>query len=117
MTCSFAVRGALKKFAEVQKAEVSLNRGIASMQMKPGNKIKVTELWEVVTRNGFTTKETKAVLRGEILEGARIRIPESGEIYSITGSSASLPSGQIATFDAVLKPGEIGVLAELTLRN
>ena len=45
MTCSFAVRGALKKFAEVQKAEVSLNRGIASMQMKPGNKIKVTDIY------------------------------------------------------------------------
>lgn len=117
MTCSFAVRGALKKFAAVQKAEVSLNRGIASMEMKPGNRIKVTELWDVVTRNGFTTKETKALLRGEILDGAKIRIPESGEIFSIVGTPPSSLPGRIATFDAVLKPSEKGILAELTLRD
>ena len=112
MTCSSAVRGALKKFAEVQKAEVSLNRGIASMDMKPGNKIKVTDLWNVVTRNGFTTKETKVVLRGQILPGGKqIQIPESGETYIITGPPQ--PEG-LASFNAILKPSEKGVLAELT---
>lgn len=110
MTCSFAVRGALKKFAEVEKAEVSLNRGIASLTLRPGNKVKVTDLWDVVTRNGFKTKETKAVLRGEILSGGRqIKMPESGEVYTIVGRPTSGAADHTAKFSVTLKPVPNGV--------
>ena len=70
MTCAFAVRGAIKKFSGVESVDVSLNKGLASVKLKPGNTVTAGQLWEAVRKNGFTPKETRVVVRGEVLPSA-----------------------------------------------
>jgi copper chaperone CopZ len=70
MTCAFAVRGALKKFQGVESVDVSLNKGLATVKLKPGNAITAEQFWEVVKKNGYTPKETRVVVRGEVLMAA-----------------------------------------------
>ena len=67
MTCAYAVRGALQKFSGVEKVDVSLNKGLATVTLKPGNTVRLTEVWDTVRKNGFTPKETKVVVRGEVI--------------------------------------------------
>src|SRR5258706_15529231 len=67
MTCAFAVRGALKKFQGVESVDVSLNKGLATVKLKPSNSVTPEQFWEVVRKNGYTPKETHVVLRGEVL--------------------------------------------------
>ena len=69
MTCAFAVRGALKKFSGVESVDVSLNKGLATVKLKPGNTVTPEEFWETVRKNGFTPKETTVVVRGEVQAG------------------------------------------------
>jgi len=40
MTCAYAVRVALMKFPGVESADVSLNKGLATVKLKPGNTIR-----------------------------------------------------------------------------
>ena len=67
MTCAFAVRGALKKFSGVESVDVSLNKGLATVKLKPANPVTPEQLWDAVKKNGFTPKDTRVVVRGEIV--------------------------------------------------
>jgi hypothetical protein len=79
MTCAFAVRGAFKKLSGVESADVSLNKGVAAVKLKPGNALTVEQFWEAVRRNGFTPKGTNAVVRGEALQsGGRLQLKVTG---------------------------------------
>ena len=44
MTCAYAVRVALKKFSGVDSVEVSLNKGLATVKLKPGNSIRPSQV-------------------------------------------------------------------------
>ena len=66
MTCAYAVRGALKKISGVESVEVSLNKGLATMKLAPGNTVRLDQVWDTIKNNGFTTKETRVVARGEV---------------------------------------------------
>lgn len=68
MTCAYAVRGALGKISGVESVEVSLNKGLATMKLRPGNTIGLGQVWDTIKNNGFTTKDTRVVARGEVVE-------------------------------------------------
>jgi copper chaperone CopZ len=79
MTCAFAVRGALKKFPGVESVDVSLNKGLATVQLKPGNSVTVEQFWEAVKKNGFTPKDTHVIVRGEVLsQGGKVQLKVTG---------------------------------------
>ena len=79
MTCAFAVRGALKKIPGVESVDVSLNKGMANVKLKPGNVATIASFWETVRRNGFTPKQTKVVVRGSLLNsGNNLTLKVSG---------------------------------------
>ncbi len=85
MTCAYAVRGALQKFSGVEKVDVSLNKGLATVTLKSGNTVRLPEVWETVRKNGFTPKETKVVVRGEVLGGTKLELKVTGtnEVYGL----------------------------------
>ena len=79
MTCAFAVRGAIKKIPGVESVDVSLNKGLAAVKLKPGNVATIKQFWETVRRNGFTPKQTKVVVRGSLLNsGNTLSLKVSG---------------------------------------
>src|SRR5436309_8771162 len=69
MTCAHVVHVALKKVAGVESVDVSLNKGLASVKLKPGNTVSVPQFWEVIHHNGYTPKTTTVTVRGDLAEG------------------------------------------------
>ena len=98
MTCAYAVRGALKKFSGVESVEVSLNKGLASVKLKPGNTVQPQEFWEAVRRNGFTPKETRVMVRGEVTNAGRLQFKVSGtnQIFELKADPKEASARQTA---------------------
>jgi len=61
------VRVSLKSVAGVDAVDVSLEKGLASVKMKPGNAATLKQLQEAITRNGFTMKPSDVSLSGKIV--------------------------------------------------
>ena len=66
MTCAHVVDVALKKVAGVESVEVSLNKGLATVKLKPGNTVAVPQLWQLLRRKGYTPKTTLVSVRGDL---------------------------------------------------
>jgi len=82
MTCAFAVRGALQKLSGVDKVDVSLNKGLATVKLKPGNTLRPEDFWQTVRKNGFTPKETTVIVRGEV-EGEKLKVSGTSQLLSL----------------------------------
>src|SRR3954447_18235075 len=79
MTCAHVVNVALKKVSGVESVEVSLNKGLASVKLKPGNTVSVPQLWEIIHQNGYTPKATTVSVRGDLAEAqGRLQLKVSG---------------------------------------
>src|SRR5690349_9093993 len=68
MTCAHVVDVALKKVPGVQSVEVSLNKGLATVKLKPGNTVSVPQFWQLLHDKGYTPKATAISVRGELAE-------------------------------------------------
>src|SRR5258705_8725525 len=117
MTCAFAVRGALKKFAGVESVEVSLNKGLASAKLKPGNSVTVEQFWEVVRKNGYTPKATHVIVRGQALATAtklQLKVLGTNRVYDLVSDPKSPKTlddvrglaGKTVTVEGTLTPAK-----------
>lgn len=95
MTCAFAVRGAIRKLPGVASVDVSLSKGLAVIQLKPGNTLTPEQLWETVRKNGFTPKEASVSVRGS-LEGGRLKVAGTGTVLDLRPPSAPAGTALIA---------------------
>jgi copper chaperone CopZ len=117
MTCAHVVNVALKKVAGVESVEVSLNKGLATVKMKPGNTISVPQLWELIHEKGYTPKATTVSVRGEVANLQRrlqLKVSGSKDILALVADPKS-PSaygeaaqrlGQTVTIEGVMTPGK-----------
>jgi len=62
-----AVRVSLKSVSGVDGVDVSLDKGLASVKMKPGNAATFRQLQEAITKNGFTMKPSNVSVAGNIV--------------------------------------------------
>src|SRR3954466_984930 len=112
MTCAYAVRVALMKFQGVEAAEVSLNKGLATVKLKPGNGIKPVEFWEAIRKNGNTPKATRVTVRGEVQgDGSQFQVSGSNEVFQLKAAAVLLPQlraavGKTVSLDGTLTPGK-----------
>jgi copper chaperone CopZ len=110
MTCAYAVRGALRKVPGVESVEVSLNKGLATVKLKPGNIVQPQEFWETVRKNGFTPKETRVVVRGEVTNAGRpqFKVTGTNQIFDLKGDPKLFNEavGKTVLIDGVLTPGK-----------
>lgn len=79
MTCAHVVNVALKKVAGVESVDVSLNKGLATVKLKPGNSVSVPQLWQLIHEKGYTPKATTVSARGDLsnMQG-RLQLKVSG---------------------------------------
>lgn len=75
----------LKKIDGAEKVDVSLEQGLAKIQLKPENKAKLSEIQTVIKRNGFSPKAANVKLRG------KLRNQNNSMHLTITGSNESAP--------------------------
>lgn len=109
MTCAYAVRGALKKFPGVESVDVGLNKGLATVKLKPGNTVRPQDLWEAVRRNGFTPKETRVVVRGTVSTSPQLQLKVTGtsEVLSLTGEASTLQEAAKQNGNTVIAAGSL----------
>jgi copper chaperone CopZ len=117
MTCAHVVDVALRKVSGVESVEVSLNKGLATVKLKPGNGVTVSQLWQLLHQKGYTPKTTTVSVRGELAnEQGRFQLKVSGtnEILTLAsdpkkpGAYSELPKklGQNVTIEGVMEPGK-----------
>lgn len=79
MTCAHVVNVALKKLTGVESVEVSLNKGLATVKLKPGNTVSVPQLWQLIHEKGYTPKATTVTVRGDLANvQGRLQLKVSG---------------------------------------
>ena len=117
MTCAHVVNVALRKVAGVESVEVSLNKGLAIVKLKQGNKVTAPQLWQLIHEKGYTPKATTITVRGG-LAGAedrlQLKIPETNETLVLIPdpkntavyAEAAKKSGQVTVIQGVMTPGK-----------
>ena len=117
MTCAHIVDVALKKTPGVESVDVSLNKGLATVKLKPGNTASVPQFWRVLHQKGYTPKTTTVSVRGELVGGSGrlglkilgtkdtlnlIPDPKNAAAYSAAAEKA----GQTVVIQGVMVPGK-----------
>ena len=117
MTCAHVVNVALKKVPGVESVEVSLNKGLASVKLKPGNSVSVPQLWQLIHEKGYTPKATAVSVRGELATSqGRLHLKVSGtkDLLMLVSDAKNAAAygdalkkpGQIVTVQGVMTPGK-----------
>ena len=117
MTCAHVVDVALKRVPGVESVEVSLNKGLATVKLKPGNTVAVPQLWQLLHEKGYTPKTTAVSVRGEIAGGpGRLQLKVSGtkDILALIADpknaaaygEAAKKLGQTVTIEGAMIPGK-----------
>jgi copper chaperone CopZ len=117
MTCAHIVDVALKKVPGVDTVDVSLNKGLATVKLKPGNAVSVPQLWELLHQKGYTPKMSAVFVRGELArEPGRLQLKVSGtkDVLDLapdpknaaTYTDAAKKVGQSVVIQGVMTPGK-----------
>jgi hypothetical protein len=98
----------LKSVSGVDSVDVSLEKGLAAVKMKPGNTTTLKQLNEAITKNGFTMKDSTAVVVGTVTsEGGKqmlhvsgsndllVLVPQSGQSDAATVGKSVVVEGTI----------------------
>jgi len=68
----------------VESVEVSLEKGLAAVKLKPGNTVTLKQLHDAIAKNGFTMKQSHMVAAGRV-------VPENGTArFQVSGSNDAL---------------------------
>ena len=117
MTCAHIVDVALRKVPGVETVEVSLNKGLATVKLKPGNTVSVPQLWELLHQKGYTPKTTTLSVRGGLAgEPGRFQLKVSGtkDVLDLAAdpknpaayNEAGRRLGQVVTVRGVMVPSK-----------
>lgn len=95
----------------VERVEVSLNQGLATIQFKAGNLIQPEAVWETVRKNGFTPKQTSVLVRGQV-QGRQLRVSGTNQVLDLVADGknpkvleeVALRGAQIVTLRGRLVP-------------
>jgi len=88
--CAHAVRVAVKKIDGIDSVQVSLNRGVVVIRLKPENRVTLEQLREAIRRNGFTPKEADVRARGTVVQDSghlALALPGIGAAFRLTVDS------------------------------
>jgi hypothetical protein len=80
------VRVSLKSVSGVDAVQVSLDKGLASVKMKPGNAATFRQLQEAITKNGFTMKPSNVSVAGKVVMTngqPQLQVPGSNDVVRL----------------------------------
>ena len=88
------MRVSLKSVSGVDSVDVSLEKGLASVRMKPGNSVTLKQLNEAITKNGFTMKQSTATVAGKVVVTngkTMLQVSGSNEMLELVPDSSGTP--------------------------
>jgi hypothetical protein len=77
----------------VASVDVSLEKGLAVVKLKPGNSATLKQLQEAITKNGFTMKESQIVAVGKLVQGSKgsqMKISGSNDLVNLVPESSTV---------------------------
>ncbi len=97
--------------------EVSLNKGLATVKLKPGNTVSVPQFWQLLHEKGYTPKATAVSVRGGLIgEPGQLQLNVSGtkDVLNLTPDSKNAAAyseavkkvGQSVVIEGVMAPGK-----------
>ena len=104
------MRVSLKSVAGVDSVDVSLEKGLALVKMKPGNTATLKQLNEAITKNGFTMKDSTAIVVGTVIETdqkAILKVSGSNDLLKLMPQSTSASDAVSMAGKTVLVEGTI----------
>jgi len=104
------VRVSLKAVPGVDTVEVSLEKGLAKVQMKPGNMTTLKQLNEAIAKNGFTMKDSTAIVAGTVVTTngkTALQVSGSNDVLNLVPESSSAVDPASLTGKSILVDGVI----------
>ena len=104
------MRVSLKSVAGVDSVDVSLEKGLAAVKMKPGNTATLKQLQGAITKNGFTMKESKATVAGTILVTngkTQLQVSGSSDVLELVPESQNVLNASSMQGKSVVVAGTI----------
>ena len=104
------MRVSLKSVSGVDSVDVNLSKGLASVKMKPNNTVTLKQLQNAITKNGFTMKDSSAIVAGTIVvANGMTQLQVSGSNERLTLVPDSHAPGDATSFNgkSVLVEGTI----------
>jgi copper chaperone CopZ len=106
----------LKSVSGVDSVDVSLQKGLAVVKMKPGNVTTLKQLNEAITKNGFTMKDSTATVIGTFAstgDKETLRVSGSNEVLQLvppSGATPNVPSlaGKTVVVEGIIPEGAKG---------
>lgn len=109
------MRVSLKSVSGVDAVDVSLEKGSASVKMKPGNAATFKQLQEAITRNGFTMKSSSLSVAGKIVlvnGQPRLQVSGSNDLVNLVPDSSQTPSVNALAEKLVVVEGTLNEAAK-----
>jgi hypothetical protein len=104
------VRVSLKAVSGVDSVEVNLEKGLASVKMKPGNTATLKQLNAAIAKNGFTMKQSTATITGTVVIAnghAQLRVSGSNEMLELVPDASAIPAPSFFHGKSVVVEGSI----------
>ena len=104
------MRVSLKSVSGVDSVDVSLEKGLASVRMKPGNTATLKQLNQAIAKNGFTMKQSTATIAGKVVTAngkTILQVPGSNEMLELIPDSSVAPVAPSLEGKSVLVDGAI----------
>ncbi len=84
------MRVAVKKIDGIDAVEVSLNRGVVVIRLRPENRVTLEQVREAIRENGFTPKEAEVRARGTVVQDGghlALALPGIGVAFHLAADS------------------------------
>lgn len=104
------MRVSLKAVAGVDTVDVSLEKGLATVTMKPGNTTTLRQLNDAITKNGFTIKDSMATVAGTAITTngkTAVQVSGSNDVLNLVPEPSGTVGAASFTGKSVLVVGTI----------
>jgi len=104
------VRVSLKAVPGVDTVDVSLEKGLATVNLKPGNMTTLKQLNEAIANNGFTMKGSTAIVAGTVVTTngkSAVQVSGSNDVLNLVPDGSSAVEASSFTGKSILVEGMI----------
>ena len=111
------MRVALSKVDGVQSVTVSLEKAAADIQLRPGNRVTLAQLRQIIRNNGFVPKEANVTVIGTLVErGGKpaLDVAHLGTVWMLVADTKQRDAyGTAVKMLAVSPPASVEVVGTL----